>query len=100
MTLETYLPYESTMSKMNHPNAGATAGATQNNDAASAPMRVIRMPEVKQRIGLSRSKIYTLIASNDFPRKIQLGLRAVGFLSNEIDMWIEKRASSGAPACA
>lgn len=96
MTLETYLPYESTMSKMNHPNAGVTTSATQSNNAAGAPMRVIRMPEVKQRIGLSRSKIYTLIASNDFPRKIHLGLRAIGFLSNEIDMWIEARVMAGA----
>lgn len=96
MTLKTYLPYESTMSKMNHPNAGATTGYAQSNNAAGAPMRVIRMPEVKQRIGLSRSKIYTLIASNDFPKKIHLGLRAIGFLSNEIDMWIEGRVMAGA----
>jgi len=53
------------------------------------------MPEVKQRVGLSRSKIYTLIAANDFPRKIQLGLRAIGFLSNEIDKWIEDRVKGG-----
>ena len=96
MTLEIYLKYESTMSKMKHPHT-VPAGATQSNNAAGAPMRVIRMPEVKQRIGLSRSKIYTLIASNDFPRKIHLGLRAIGFLSNEIDMWIEGRVLAATP---
>ena len=96
MTLETYLEYESTMSKMKHPHTVPATGNTQSNNAAGAPMRVIRMPEVKQRIGLSRSKIYTLIASNDFPRKIHLGLRAIGFLSNEIDMWIEGRVLAAA----
>jgi len=55
---------------------------------------ILRLPDVRRRVGLSRSSIYTRIASGDFPKPIQLGIgaRAVGFLESEISEWLAAQA--------
>jgi prophage regulatory protein len=50
--------------------------------------RILRLPQVKERTGMSRSFIY---AAEDFPTSIRLGDRAVGWLESEISVWIESR---------
>ena len=50
-----------------------------------------RLPEVMTRTGLSRSTIYELIRQDQFPSQIGLGPRAVGWVANEIEEWIEAR---------
>lgn len=49
---------------------------------------ILRLPEVKQRTGLSRSTIYLRIANNEFPAPISLGGRSVGWPETAIDEWI------------
>jgi prophage regulatory protein len=56
--------------------------------------QIIRLPRVSQITQLSRSKIYNLMAADDFPQKIQLGVRAIGFLEAEILEWIQARADA------
>ena len=41
---------------------------------------ILRLPVVKARTGLSRSTIYQRVAEGDFPKPINLGARAVGWL--------------------
>lgn len=62
--------------------------------------RIIRLPQVRARTGLSRSSIYDRIGQGTFPSSISLGDRAVGWLESEIDTWIAQRVteSRGAPA--
>jgi prophage regulatory protein len=52
---------------------------------------ILRLPEVKQRTGLSRSTIYLRISSKQFPAPISLGGRSVGWLESDIDRWIISR---------
>ncbi|HZR34775.1 MAG TPA: AlpA family transcriptional regulator [Nevskia sp.] len=52
---------------------------------------IIRMPTVMARTGLSRAMIYLLVARGDFPRQVQIGPRAVGWVEDEIESWIEER---------
>jgi prophage regulatory protein len=52
---------------------------------------ILRLPEVKQRTGLSRSSIYLRISNKEFPAPISLGGRAVGWLKEEIDGWLVTR---------
>lgn len=52
---------------------------------------ILRLPEVKKRTGLSRSTIYLLVAKGQFPKPISLGDRAVGWLDEEVDAWIDKQ---------
>jgi prophage regulatory protein len=49
---------------------------------------ILRLPSVISVTGLSRSTIYQKIKTNDFPKPINLGPRAVGWLQSEIDDWI------------
>lgn len=58
--------------------------------------RILRLPEVKTRTGLSRSSIYNFIRDKKFPLGINLGIRSVGWRSSEIDAWIESRTSKKA----
>jgi prophage regulatory protein len=52
---------------------------------------ILRLPAVKTRVGLSRSAIYLAISRAEFPRPVQLGARAVGWLESEIEEWIRER---------
>ena len=52
---------------------------------------ILRLPAVKFRTGLSRSTIYLRMATGDFPKPVALGQRAVGWLSSDIDHWIEQQ---------
>ena len=52
---------------------------------------ILRLPEVKQRTGLSRSSIYLRISNKVFPAPISLGGRSVGWLEVEIEEWIVAR---------
>ena len=51
---------------------------------------ILRLPQVKTQTGLSRSSIYQRIAEGTFPRQINLGGRAVGWLASDIDNYIKK----------
>lgn len=54
----------------------------------------IRLPEVQARTGLKKSTIYAAIKAKTFPSQVSLGGRAVGFLSSDIDAWIEARIAA------
>ncbi|HYC42360.1 MAG TPA: AlpA family transcriptional regulator [Noviherbaspirillum sp.] len=55
---------------------------------------IIRLPQVKERTGLSRTTLYSLIKEGKFARPISIGARAVGWLSSDIDAWIEARVKA------
>lgn len=52
---------------------------------------ILRLPQVKIRVGLSRSSIYLAISQGNFPRPVNLGARAVGWLESEIEAWLSQR---------
>ena len=56
--------------------------------------KILRLPEIKNRTGLSRSTIYQRIARGVFPSPVSLGDRAVGWIESEIDSWIEERINT------
>jgi len=74
----------------NKPNA---AQATPSNELVIPDLRLIRLPEVKSRTGLSRSEIYRRIAAGTFPRALKLGERASAWNSREVDGWIFAKIS-------
>jgi prophage regulatory protein len=53
--------------------------------------KILRLPEVLNRTGLSRSSIYLKISKNEFPSQIILGERTIGFLEQEVSQWIDDR---------
>jgi prophage regulatory protein len=50
--------------------------------------RILRLPEVMHRTGLSRATLYRRIASGDFPPGRKLSINCVGCLEADIDNWI------------
>lgn len=55
---------------------------------------ILRMPQVKARVGLCSVEIYRRIKAGRFPAPIKLDGRASGWLSNEIDQWIADRIAA------
>ncbi len=53
--------------------------------------QVFRLPQVCAVTGLCRSMVYQLEAQRRFPRRIKIGLRAVGWLEADIQVWISTR---------
>jgi len=53
--------------------------------------KILRLPEVKASVGLSRSTIYLRIEEGSFPKPISLGARAVGWLESDIEAWVSKQ---------
>jgi prophage regulatory protein len=57
--------------------------------------RILRLPEIKARTGLSRSSIYLKSKNDpDFPSLVSIGARAVGMHSDPLDKWIGSRLPS------
>lgn len=57
-------------------------------------IKVLRLPEVRNRTGLSKSSIYLHIKQGSFPRPIPLGVRSVGWLEGDVESWLEQRISA------
>jgi prophage regulatory protein len=54
------------------------------SDMKCCQNKLLRLPEVKQTTGLSKSTIYTRIAEGTFPKQIPLGPRLVVLVESEI----------------
>ena len=52
--------------------------------------KIYRLPEVMNMTGLSRSSIYLRISTNEFPKPVKLGRRAVGWPEESIIAWQAK----------
>lgn len=58
--------------------------------------RILRLPEVLERTGLSRSMLYLKLGTGKyrdetFPRQILLSKRAVGWRMSQINLWLQTR---------
>jgi len=59
-----------------------------------SPLSFLRLPQVKQRTGLSRSSLYAKMQNGDFPSPINLGGRSVAWIDHEVADWIRERVES------
>lgn len=53
--------------------------------------RIMRLPEVMTLTGYKRSSIYLLMSRGQFPKHHRIGLRAVGWNSQDIERWINEQ---------
>ena len=70
------------------------ASSNQQQIIASNQERLIRWPEVKQRIGYSRSQIHLLIKQGTFPAPVKFGARASAWAQSPIAEWISGRVAA------
>lgn len=54
----------------------------------NAPERILRLPEVINRVGLSKSPIYARIKRGEFPAPVKLG-RVSGWRESDIQRFIQ-----------
>lgn len=57
---------------------------------------LIRLPQVQAIVPYSRSTIYSLIATGDFPAPVKLGPRASAWVKVEVEAWAESRIAQRA----
>jgi len=57
-------------------------------------MKFIRIGNVIERTGLSRSSIYAFISEGNFPAQVKLSERCVAWVEQEVDGWIINRISN------
>lgn len=54
-------------------------------------MKFLRINEVLEMTGLSRSALYRLLDTGSFPQQIELGSRSVAWAKHEVEEWMESR---------
>jgi prophage regulatory protein len=59
------------------------------------PSRLIRLPTVIDRCGLSRSSIYTGVKNGTFVVPVRLSARLVAWREDEVDRWVSERIKAG-----
>lgn len=65
----------------------------------NAGLKILRRKQVEERVGLSCSTLYALIAADKFPKPIQLsGAQAVGWIESEIDAFLRERIAASRAA--
>ena len=69
-----------------------------NKTAPATTARLLRLPQVCNLVGLSRSAILTRVARGEFPQQLSLGARAVAWREAEVLAWIAARAPAAVPA--
>ena len=57
------------------------------------PQRIIRLPDVRQLVGLSRSSIYARIQAGTFPSPIKMG-HSSGWIESEVQAWIDQQIAA------
>lgn len=53
--------------------------------------KILRLPTVLDRTGLSRTTIYQRQADGQFPKSVALGARSVGWIEAEVEEWITRQ---------
>lgn len=65
---------------------GATAAKVEPDSAP--PLRLLRLPEVMDRVGLRRSAIYQRMREGKFPKCRSLGPKCSVWVEAEVDAWV------------
>ena len=68
---------------MQHPYASPIASHDQLSTV------FLRMPSVMQMTGLGRSTIYRLMAQQQLPCPVRLGVRAAAWRRSALDLWVQ-----------
>jgi prophage regulatory protein len=61
----------------------------------TVPTRIIRVPEVCNRIGTSRTHLHRLIAAQKFPAPVKLSEKLIGFYEHEVEEYLTALSTKG-----
>ncbi|MEG3086750.1 helix-turn-helix transcriptional regulator [Sphingomonas sp. PB4P5] len=60
--------------------------------------RIIRLKEVLQKTGLSRSTLYRKVALRTFPKQIAISTRCAGWRESDLNEWLRNPMAYEQPA--
>ena len=80
---------------MGNPARNPSADLPQSPVSTPDQERFLRMPEVVQMTGLSKTVIYCLIQADQFPKNYRITLRASGWKYSEVMHWMDSRPRVG-----
>jgi len=61
----------------------------------TSPTRIIRVPEVCNRIATSRTHLHRLIAAQKFPAPVKLSEKLIGFYEHEVEEYLNALSIKG-----
>ncbi|HTU09758.1 MAG TPA: AlpA family phage regulatory protein [Allosphingosinicella sp.] len=64
------------------------------------PDRILRLPAVLERTGLSRSTLYRKVGERSFPRQLKISDRCVGWRESDLEAWLTRQSNDAADARA
>lgn len=70
----------------------STICKSSSNLAPPVQDRVLRLPAVMAITGLSRTTLYRMVGEGRFPQQIPLGTRCVGWLTSDVNAWLQSKA--------
>jgi prophage regulatory protein len=56
---------------------------------ADTGSRILRLKEVLERTGLSRSTLYRKVESGTFPEQVHISERCIGWRESDLERWLE-----------
>jgi prophage regulatory protein len=75
------------------PSQSGTEHLEQQMNTPTPPRKVLRLPDVQNKIGIRRDSIYRSAREGWLPRPIKLTERCSGWFEDEIDQWLTERAA-------
>lgn len=66
-------------------------GMVMEKERKQAQTRILRKPELLAMVGLSDPTIWRMEKDGKFPKRIRLGGNSCGWISDEVDSWLEER---------
>lgn len=73
------------------PGDVSAKSAAEEAANSAPPDRLLRTPEVCERVGVGRTTLWRWEAEERFPRRRQVGGNVVGYLESEVNAWIASR---------
>lgn len=78
-----------------NPNTPQNPAPKQHGATPAQPDKLIRIKTVCELTGLGKTSVYNI---PDFPRRVVLSRRAVGWKLSQVQNWIESRSTVGQKA--
>ena len=60
----------------------------------SVMSKILKVKQVAEEINISVAQVYKLVSLGRFPKPIKLGERGSGWLTTEIDAWLQSRVDA------
>jgi prophage regulatory protein len=69
---------------------------SQSNNTAPRVPKILRMRQLVEAVGLSRTSIHRLMSKGLFPKGIRIGINAVGWELADVEFWLFERRMASA----